>query len=248
MITAIILSHNNEGQIKKTLDSVAWSDELIVMDDNSEDNTVSIAQKSRARVVKRSVAGDFAAQRNTALKEAKGEWVLYVDSDEIVSAALQKEIQRTISEDDAVGYMMRRQDYMYGKPFLHGETASVKLLRLAKKNAGAWVRPVHEVWEVKGKVKELSEPLLHYPHPSVAEFLEDINNYSTLNASYLYKKKVHVAAWHIVAYPVAKFLRNYIVHRGFLDGTRGTILAIMMSFHSFLTRAKLYQLWHAKAQ
>ena len=118
-------------------------------------------------------------------------------------------------------------------------------MRLAKKNAGVWQRPVHETWNITGRIGELSQPLLHYPHPDVAQFITDINWYSTLNAHYLYSQKVHVSWWHILAYPKAKFFVDYIWYRGFLDGTAGVVVALMMSFHSFLTRAKLWLLWHS---
>ena len=133
---------------------------------------------------------------------------------------------------------------MWGRELKHGETANVKLLRLAKKDAGSWTRPVHEVWMVEGEIGQLTSPLLHYPHPNVAQFLEEINTYSSLNAQYLYSQKVRANWLDILAYPAAKFFRNYFYHMGFLDGTAGVIAAIMMSFHSFLTRAKLYQAWN----
>jgi glycosyltransferase involved in cell wall biosynthesis len=245
MITAVVLTHNDELQIEKTLKSVSWCDEVMVLDDQSSDGTREIAKKFGARVLNRASAGDFAAQRNFALEAAKGDWILFVDSDEVISEVLQKEIQEVVIQHMKVGYFFKRQDYLYGKPLIYGETGSVRLLRLAQKNSGKWVRPVHEVWDVGDKTMELDNPILHYPHPDVRRFLSDINTYSTLNAQYLYKEKIRVPAWHIVVYPTAKFFRNYIWHKGYLDGTPGAILAIMMSFHSFLTRAKLYMLWHS---
>lgn len=244
MISAIVLSHNDGGVIAKTLKSLAWCDERIVVDDNSSDKTVSVAKKSGATVYAHSLDGDFAVQRNFGLSKAKSEWVLFVDSDEIVSPALAKEIQES-TDIDAVGFYLRRQDWMFGKRLAHGETARVRLVRFAKKDAGTWVRPVHEVWQITGLVGELKNPLEHFPHPTITEFIEEINRYSTLNARFFFDKKVKVPGWHIVAYPVAKFFIDYIWYLGFLDGTQGAIVALMMSLHSFLTRAKLYMLWYA---
>ena len=247
MLSAVVLTHNDEATIERTLASLTWCEEIVVLDDDSMDKTIERVKKNKARVIKRRVDGDFAAQRNAALKEANGDWVLFVDSDEVVSSALRAEIQKAITDGSVDGYYLKRQDILFGKRLAHGETGSVRLLRLAKKDAGVWRRPVHEVWDVTGQTGEISEPLLHYPHPNVAQFLSDINIYSTLNAQYLKKQHVRVPGWHIVVYPTAKFFSNYVLRLGFLDGVPGIIMAIMMSFHSFLTRAKLYLLWDTPA-
>jgi glycosyltransferase involved in cell wall biosynthesis len=242
MITAIILTHNNETSIKKTLESLSWCDERIVIDDFSSDKTVSIAKSYKTKIYTRHLQDDFAAQRNFGLQKAKGEWVLFVDSDEVVSTKLQKEIVEAEKSQRFSGYYLKRHDYLFGKALLHGETGRVRLLRLAQKSKGIWIRPIHEVWNVKGSTGELQHPLYHFPHPDVAQFLTDINTYSTLNAKYLFDTHVRTSFVEIFLYPKAKFFVNYIWFGGFLDGTAGIVLALMMSFHSFLTRAKLYQL------
>jgi len=216
---------------------------VIVVDDFSSDETVNIAKKHNAVVHERHLNGNFAAQRNFALGKAKGDWLLFVDSDEVVSKTLAEEIKKSL-EIDSAGFYIKRQDWMFGNPLKHGETARVKLLRLARKGAGVWGRPVHEVWKVNGLVGELTHPLDHFPHPNVAQFIDEINLYSTLNARYLFKEKVPVPWWHILAYPTGKFFVDYVWYLGFLDGTAGAVVALAMSMHSFLTRAKLYLLWH----
>jgi glycosyltransferase involved in cell wall biosynthesis len=244
MITAVVLSHNDEEIIGKTLASLAWCDEVIVIDDESTDKTKEVAKKSGAIVYIRALKDDFAAQRNFGLSKAKHDWVLFVDSDEIVSPRLASEIASKIQAHtpDVYGYFMKRSDFMWGRELKHGETANVCLLRLAKKGAGKWVRPVHEVWEVVGETDCLSEPLLHYPHPDVAQFISEINRYSTLNAKHFYDEGKRTNLLEIMAYPAAKFFVNYVWRRGFLDGTQGMLLAMCMSLHSFLTRGKLYLL------
>ncbi len=255
MLTAIILSHNSEVTVEKTLASLSFCDERILIDDNSTDRTLDLAKKYGVAVYSRELKGDFAAQRNFGLEKAGGpastrgdstrggEWVLFVDSDEVVSKELAKEIQDSLSIDCA-GFYLKRQDWMFGSKILHGETNRVRLLRFAKKNAGLWRRPVHEVWDVKGTVGTLETPLDHFPHPDVAQFVEDINVYSTLNAKFMYRENVRAPLLHIILYPAAKFFVDYIWYGGFLDGTAGAVIALMMSMHSFLTRAKLWLLIH----
>lgn len=247
MISAVVLAHNDEAHLRATLTSLAWCDERMVIDDYSNDATPEIAKKGGAHVYKRHLDNDFAAQRNFGLSKAKGDWVFFVDSDEVVSDELAEEIKKATQQEEYVGFYVRRTDFMFGRWLAHGETSRVRLLRLARKDAGQWTRPVHEVWNMHGDVGELFTPLKHFPHQNVAQFLDEINVYSSLNARYLYDQKVSVSWWHIVGYPVGKFFLNFIFYLGFLDGTAGALVAIFMSLHSFLTRAKLWQLWDRRA-
>lgn len=245
MISSVVLSHNDAASIGKTLTSLTWCDEVIVIDDDSTDKTVEVAKKFGAKAYIHSLKDDFAKQRNFGLTKAKGDWVFFVDSDEIVSPELAKEI-RLKAREDIEGYYLMRRDFMWGRELKHGEIGSVRLLRLAKKAAGKWTRPVHEVWEIKGTTETLEYPLDHYPHSDVAQFLDEINRYSTLNAKHFYDTGVRTNVLQIAAYPIAKFFVNYVWRLGFLDGTPGAIVAVLMSLHSFLTRGKLYLLAQTK--
>lgn len=242
-ISAVVLTRNNADTLERTLQSVSFCDEILVVDDHSTDRSADIAKQHKAAVYTRALDGDFAAQRNFGLSKAKGEWVLFVDSDEVVSPALQEEIMEAIQNVDVNGFFLRRQDILWGRELKYGETEKVRLLRLARIGKGKWQRPVHEVWQVAGAVGTLTHALHHTPHPNVAHFLADINTYSTINAQYFFKSKTPASVFHIIAYPTAKFIQNYIVRRGFMDGVPGIVVALMMSFHSFLTRAKLWQLY-----
>ncbi len=247
MISAVILIHNNEDSIQKTLESVSWCDERIVVDDNSTDKTREIAKNVGAIVYQHALNDNFAEQRNFGLEKAKEKWILFVDSDEIVNSNLRDEMLKLIQHDKGIqGYYIKRKDILFGRELRYGETAHVKLLRLAKKNAGKWARAVHETWNVNGPVASLTTPLLHYPHSTISEFLTQINRYTSLNAREFYYEGKRVSAWQIIVYPKAKFIQNYIVRLGFLDGAAGFVVAMMMSFHSFLTRGKLWELQQKK--
>ena len=174
--------------------------------------------------------------------------MLFIDADERVSSALWYEIMATINTpfDNYSGFYLKRRDVMWGKELRHGETGNIKLLRLARKDAGKWQGRVHEVWKIKGKTATLNNPLSHFPHQSVAEFLREINHYTDIRANELFEKKIAVYWWEILLYPKAKFLFNYIFRGGFLDGLQGLVFALMMSFHSFLVRSKLWLLRQKK--
>lgn len=243
MISAIVLTHNNGKSLSGTLDSLGFCDEIIVIDDNSDDDTRMVAGKYTSKIFKHDLDNNFAGQRNWGLSKAVSDWVLYVDSDEVVSPQLRQEILRTVEKGDGheyAGFYLKRQDFIFGQQLKYGETADVRLLRLARRTAGSWQRPVHEVWMVKGQLGYLSNPLLHYPHPTIGEFVDDVNRYSTINAAYLVAQGRHIPAWQIVIYPTAKFFRNYLWKQGWRDGTAGMVMAIFMSLHSFLTRSKAY--------
>lgn len=244
MISCVILTHNNENKIESLLRSLAWCDEILVVDDDSTDKTKVIATKMKAMVISHSLNDDFAAQRNIGLAKAKGDWILFVDSDEYMSPELAGEIQTITTSTDTTtqGYFIKRNDRMWGRTLRFGETRNIRLLRLARRGAGKWSREVHEIWEVTGATKTCIYPLLHSPHPDVKTFISQINRYTTINAAVFYKQGKRANVMTIIMYPMAKFLQNYFVKLGFLDGTAGFVFAMMMSFHSFLTRAKLWQL------
>lgn len=243
MISAVILTKNEQENIEDCLKSLQRCDEIIVVDDYSEDNTRMIAKTLGAKVFLHHLDNDFSQQRNFALKQAQGEWVLFIDADERISSALASEIKYKVLSSKYKGFYLKRHDFFGGKWLKHGETAKVKLLRLGKRRAGEWKRKVHETWEIKGKLGELKNPILHYPHQTISEFLESINFFSTLHAEVLFKEGVKTNTFQIIVYPLGKFFQNYFLRLGFLDGTPGLIVALMMSFHSFLARAKLYLKW-----
>lgn len=185
---------------------------------------------------------DFSKIRNRELEKAKTDWVLFLDSDEKLSKDLEVEVEKAIKSDEFDAYMIPRLDTFMGKRLSHGEPGSTKLLRLAKKSYGKWERPVHEVWRGAGRVRELKNPILHTPHESIGTFLKKINTYSEIEAKYRRSKGQKSSLLHIIFFPPLKFVYNYIFKLGFLDGVPGTIMAIMMSFHSYLTWTKLYLL------
>jgi len=244
MISVVILTKNEEKNIKDCFKSVKWCDEIVVIDDYSEDKTVEIAKNLGATVFERRLEGDFSAQRNFGLERAKGEWVLFVDADERVTPKLRAEISRLyLSETDKNGFYFKRKDWFGNKWLKHGETARVRLLRLARKGTGKWKRKVHETWEIEGQTGELRKPILHYSYSDFSQFLKKINAYSSLHAQALQEESVKPNPVRIIINPLGKFIQNYLFRLGFLDGTPGFMMAMMMSFHSFLAQAKLYQLW-----
>lgn len=192
---------------------------------------------------------DFALERNKLLSGAKTDWVLFLDSDEELSPELEKEIKETLESKNALyysAYRIRRQDTFLNRVLHHGETGNAYFVRLAKRDWGHWEGKVHEKWQGSGLVGRLKNPIIHNPHSSLSVFVDKINNYSSLAADERYKAGVHSNFLHITTYPVAKFVQNYLIRLGLLDGVPGLIHAVMMSWHSYLTHTKNYLLWNQK--
>lgn len=244
-ITAIVLAKNEESVIERALRSVRFCDEILLIDDFSADKTAEIAKKHKAKVLQFNVSADFAAARNYAEKEARGEWLLFIDADEKLSEGLSREVQNAAkNKEEITAYYIKRRDYWWGRELKHGDVLPARelgIIRLMKKNSGTWAGSVHEVFTPTGSTAQLSTFLNHYPHPTIAAFLGDINFYSTLRAKELKKRGRRANIVAIVFVPLGKFIQNYFMRRGFLDGAAGFAYAFAMSFHSFLVRAKLYQ-------
>jgi glycosyltransferase involved in cell wall biosynthesis len=189
---------------------------------------------------------DFAKERNTLLAKAKSEWVFFLDSDEVITKELEKEILEAVKNKDVQGYFITRRDYFFGRELKYGEFSTFgvfgnsRILRLGRKNAGKWKRIVHEYWDIKGKKGILKNPLFHYPHKTLGSFITSINHFSSLHAVALKSERKKSNIYRIVIWPPGKFIYNYIFRLGFLDGMQGFVAALMMSFHSFLSWTKLY--------
>ena len=264
MITAIILTKKGEENIEKCLKSVEFCDEIIIVDDS--DGGLHENKGYRIRILHRKVWGDFAGQRNWAMKQAKGDWVLFVDADETVSPELQKEIVGEIRENKGRkgGYYIKRREWFWGRKVKYGEIATARdkgIIRLVKKDKEispasdavrndmdilndnhCWQGKIHEVFVTDQATGQLKNYIDHYPHQTISEFLHHINFYSSLRANELYKQGKKTNIFSIIIIPLFKFKYTYLIKLGFLDGVVGFIYSFMMAYHSFLVRGKLYLL------
>ena len=252
-ISAVVLTKNEEKNIGKCLKSLDFVDEIVIVDDESMDNTIELVHKVLKvhkvyKVFERKLEGDFASQRNFGMSKTSNEWVLFVDADEEVTDGLKKEIVSlldcSIVEYD--GYDVKRRDYFWNRELKYGETrkaSSQGMVRLVKKGSGKWMGTVHEVFHTVSNLGSLNGYLNHYPHQTLKEFINVVNDYSSMRSKELFNQGVKTNVLQIILYPSIKFIYSYFILLGFLDGPAGFTYSFMMSFHSFLVRAKLYQLW-----
>lgn len=249
-VSCVILAKNEEKNIERAIQSVKFVDEVIVIDDESIDQSVLIAQSAGAKVISRKLNGDFAQARNFAMEKAEGEWILFLDGDEVVTEELKNEIIQLTIDNRLLSkgcFYIKRRDIFWGRELRFGETKKARnkgIIRLVKKDSGHFVGVVHETYKSDLSIGILDGYLNHYPHPTVSAFLADINLYSSLRANELKAQKVRANILQIIFFPFFKFIYTYIILLGALDGAAGFVYSFMMSFHSFLVRAKLYLMKH----
>lgn len=242
-LSVVVITRNEEANLSRCLKSVAWADELVVVDSGSTDRTIEIAEGFGARVIKIEWRG-FGLSKQTGLDQAEGEWVLSIDADEEVPAGLADEIKTVIGEErEAVGYLMPRRTRFLGRWILHGGWYPDHILRLFKRARGRFTdASVHEGVVVDGPVARLTQDLLHYSYPTLEAYLSKFNLYTTLAATDALKRGRNAGVVRIVLSPVAKFIKQYILKAGFLDGTEGLVLAFLSAGYVLTKYAKLREL------
>ena len=220
-LSVIILARNEEVNIGRAIDSVAFANEIFILDDHSTDKTKLIATKIRTKIMQYTGKDDFAKRRNYALSQVNTNWVLFIDADEELSTKVREEIRLLPDNTTKSAYSVKRIDYFWGKKISHGELHNAQFSRLVHRNRGKFVRPVHERWEANGMVGHLQGEIRHYPHQTVTEFLNAVNHYSTINAQYYFDIGRKTSAIDILLTPCAKFFYTYFILLGFLDGVGG---------------------------
>jgi glycosyltransferase involved in cell wall biosynthesis len=239
-LSVVVITLNEEARIRDCLASVAWADEIIVVDAGSDDKTVALAREVTDDVVIRPWDG-FAAQKNFGIERATGEWVLSLDADERVARALRDEIVAAVANPGALaGYRLARRNIMWGQWIRHGRLSPDWQLRLFRRGRGRFVeRAVHESVSVDGPVGRLTAPLLHESYRDVSDFLGRADRYSTLAAEEWVRRGSPFRPWQLVTAPLGRFLSMYVLHRGFLDGSRGFLLAVLYAY--YVRSAKIWE-------
>jgi glycosyltransferase involved in cell wall biosynthesis len=247
-ISVVIITFNEELNLPRTLESVKWADEVVVVDSGSTDKTVEIARLFGAKVWVEPWKG-FAAQKNSAIEKASCDWVLSLDADEVVTNDLRQAIQHAVAIPDnkLSGYWMPRMNYIFGRWMRHGGFWPDRKLRLFRRGKGQLeLRPVHETIQVEGPVGYLSEPLFHEAYPSITGYIEHMNRYSTLGAEVVAEKHAAFSFVNIVVRPFFTFIYNYFFRLGLLDGRQGLLLHLYHAGYVSWKYAKAWELSRTK--
>lgn len=242
-LSVVVVTLDEGDRIRACLESVAWADELIVVDAESQDKTAAVARELTDHVFVRPWPG-FAAQKNFGLDQARGDWILSLDADEVVSPALREEITAIVHGGGShVGYSVARRNVFWGRWVRHGGLYPDWQLRLFRRGRGRFAeRSVHESVAVDGSVGRLGGHLEHRSYRDVADFLQRADRYSTLAAEdWLAAGRPCRPLRDLVARPLARFVGMYVGRAGFLDGWRGFLLAVLYGYYVLLRSAKVWE-------
>jgi glycosyltransferase involved in cell wall biosynthesis len=244
-VTVTVITLNEATNIEACLASVAWADEVVVIDCGSQDGTGDLARGKGARVIVRDWPG-YSAQKNFAADEAKHDWILSVDADERVTPALAEEIRGVLaSSPSGAGFRIPRVTWHLSRWIRTTDWYPDFQLRLYHRRRASWaLRAVHESVTAHGDVGELANDLQHFAYRDVGHHHATMERYTTLAAKEMYDKGRRAGVFDLTLHPFAAFIRNFILRRGFLDGTAGLVISSMNAYYVFLKFAKLWALDH----
>lgn len=243
MISVIVITKNEAHNIDACLESVAWADDIIVVDAESADDTAARARAHSARVFVKPWEG-FSAAKSFAVAQTRHRWVLWLDADERVMPELAAEIARLdLGGAGPSAYRVARRAYFLGRWIKHSGWYPGRVARLFDKEKAVFTpAAVHEGLEIDGNIADLSCDLLHYTDPNLYHYFEKFNRYTTLAADDVLRRGKHFKQSDLIIRPLWLFIKMYVLKRGFLDGMQGLVLALLSSAYVFTKYAKLWEL------
>jgi glycosyltransferase involved in cell wall biosynthesis len=244
-LSAVILSHNAQSTIAKCLASLSgWADEIIVVDGQSSDETVNIARQFGARVFSHAFLGSFAEERNFGTEQANGDWILQLDSDEVISEEFKKKCAEILAATTCVAFKFRRKNYFLGRSLAYGGFYHFSQ-HLFRKGFAYYEGRVHERMVVRGGVGEIDADILHFPFDNLNEFIERQNRYTSLQASDIideYKDlSIAKVRYNLTWKPLKLFKKMYLNKKGYKEGVHGLVFIILFCFVHFLKWAKVWE-------
>ena len=240
-LSVILITKNEAANIRACLESVAWADEIVVVDSGSTDGTLEIVREFTARVYVHVDWPGFGPQKNRALNYATGDWVLSLDADERVTPELRAEIEAVLAAPQAEGYWIARRSSFCGRFMRHSGWYPDHVLRLFRRDAGRFSDAlVHEAVQLKGRTAHLRQALLHYPYRDLRDVLAKLDSYSTAAAVQLQQRGKRGGLARALLHGLWAFIRTYFLRAGFLDGREGFMLAVMNAENSYYRYIKLW--------
>ena len=249
-LTVIICTKNEEKMIADCLNSVKWVDEIILVDDFSNDRTIEIAKKYKTKIFQNHWKG-FSEQKNYAFKKTTGDWLLFLDADERVTLLLKREIQEVIKKDNQSfsSYQIPRLNNLMGKDMHFGGWYPDYQKRLVKRDKfKKWDGRLHEIMLTYGEMSKLKSPLYHLAHRTLSEMVEKSLLYTKLEAEEMIRRKhPKIVWWRFFRPMIQEFFYRLITKAGWRDGMIGWIEVIYQTFNKFLIYARLWEMQNEKS-
>lgn len=234
-LTVIIPTFNEENYLEDCLLSVAFANQIIVIDSFSTDTTVQIAQKYNCELLQRKF-DNFSNQKNEAIKAAKGEWILFLDADERITEKLKSELLSVLQNPQHDAYKLRFPHFYMNRFLYHTEN---KVVRLVRNNAIRFEGEVHEKLIHSGSVGVLEPFVLHYTYKGLFHYIQKKDSYAWFQAKMAHDKHKKASYFLLVFKPFYRFFHTYIIRRGFLDGIPGLAVATIDAYGVFSRYVKM---------
>lgn len=247
-ISAVVIAYNDEPNMRPCLESVAWADELIVVDSFSTDSTEKIAREFTDKVFQHEFKG-FGRLRNEAISHASHNWIFSLDTDERATPEIRQEIQRVLGEGpQADAYFVPRKNSFLGRPIRYcGWYPDYRQPQLFRKDRMQYREDlVHEGFELDGPIGYLKEHVIQYPFRDINHYLRKMERYTELMAQRMLDQGRRFRTHQLITHPWFTFTKMYLFRRGFLDGMPGLILSMLYAYYTFVKYAKFWELTRKK--
>lgn len=242
-ISAVVSAFNEERNIESCLESLAWADEIILVDNTSLDKTVALAKKYTNKIFIRENNKMLNINKNFGFDKATGDWIINLDADERVTEELKKEILAKINQkNNFIAWQLPRKNIIFGQWIQHGIWWPDYQTRVFKKGQAKFsCKHIHEKLVVNGEFGTLENSLIHYNYYSIAQFVTKMNDYTQNEAdNFLVSgKKIY---WHdAIRMPANDFLANFFARESYKDGLHGLVLSLLQAFYALLVFAKVWE-------
>lgn len=240
-LSVVIITKNEEDNIRECLESVAWVDEIVVVDSGSEDNTIAICKEYTDKISINDDWQGFGYQKNLALQQATKDWVLSLDADERIPSALRIEIENVINNSAYSAFAIPRQAYFLGQAMQHGGWWPDYVVRLFRRNTGVFNSGdiVHERILINDPVLKLATPMLHYSYTNLDQLMAKMNQYSSAGAYKAFHQGKNSSLLKAIARAKWTFFRAYFLRLGILDGQAGFVAAVSKAEETYYRYLKL---------
>jgi len=253
MVSVVINTLNEEKNIERCLSSVAWADEIVVVDMESTDKTRSLAQKFTDKIYSHPLTGFVEPARNFAVKKANNDWILILDADEVIPGRLAQTLKILSEKGEYDFFRIPRKNIIFNRWILHGGWWPDYQIRFFKKGKVTWDRKIHGVPLTRGRgldlIAEEENAIIHYNYSSIGQFVERLNRYTEVEAQQLVSEGYKFLWPDLFAKPTGEFSSRFFLREGYKDGLHGFALSLLQAFSFFVTYLKVWEkegFWQAE--